>query len=1202
VVQIPEADPAVMEVILEDAPSPSNEPSWPAAHSGDTGNIPGFGDPASDPLADPLNLGGALQDLSSFGAPASDQMPAPQSSAYGSHSSYTPQTKTATSPAAKEAGTKPAYFWPLVGAMAGGGVLAGLLCVGLVGWLLFGGRDKGETAADVDAATMAAMARANAPTPAQPAAAQPTSETPDSQPQAPPAATVEAPPVQPADPWDLKPVELDQRLIGFQLPGVTWAAAYDEPTGRLALTNDDNGILVYDIDELLKGNLRPAGSVPTRGLPTAVCWKPLSDRRLFVIAGKDDPNVLVVDIESLMPVQKIQLLNLDFIDSLVGSANPQDPYVYYTTQRYDRGNRETADRLGRIELAARQQEELVSEEEFTDVVTSPDGQLLFARPSSTADGVIATCNKSNDGASVVLTPLGQWGRNGTPGPVSMLGDAAGLGNSVYSPRLTRVISRPEYQPKAAFQDPPVVVGLNEEGIVFGSANDYRPLDTVPLPAGWKRERRRGDQDDFRLRVYLSEYLNTRFLEVHADNTRKLGLLVLGEHLVIAPLDRLQLPTEPSLRVQTQLPDKLPAGELFEVSLASAAPDVTFEIVNEEAGRDARQQDAATDPSRIKLPLAASVNKQQNLILLNDLSPLSGMTLPITIQIDDEQMKVVAIDDFRTALTVERTAGVAHSVSSPVVVFKNAPVVAAPAAGLPTIEGRTVRWTPVPTQLGRQAFRLRAKSGNLAHDWYWEVAVEQTSVALPFLVRGIEPDAEGNRAVVWGQALAPAKVGGRAVVPEPNTYYLGIYDLKAKQLLQHVETPKPIQHAALHSTGVYASLMLLDPARPTTDAPTQIVRFHPETLAVEEQTECPTHGSVIVIGDRYLAVTGRQTVRLTIPDLKPVTPTLGAYPYPIAGRLRDGWVWDGIVWDEAMKKPRLLLFPVLFEGGLRGADSPQMVAAQGGTIWMLTRGPCVGTWFPGNPSLGGQYLLRGHTAALSCAEGRLQAYSWADTSRVRVTSEVVPDATVPLLDTAKTRLPDMLGSDMNLIRDFFTGYIAELAGQVHVALLGKLYSVPLDSLVRDEQPFRFVEQQDIFVLEAGKTNKLQYSAPGAVRYHFQLWLQRPHFHDDTPFLALESADGSFEVNLEAMEQFAGMALSNASVGGRTTKEKTDSVNAYLKRIAPAYQSLTGKRPRSLSFPVYASVIAEHQDGRQKAGLAHSYLIEVPAKEIQKLLAQ
>ena len=182
----------------------------------------------------------------------------------------------------------------------------------------------------------------------------------------------------------------------------------------------------------------------------------------------------------------------------------------------------------------------------------------------------------------------------------------------------------------------------------------------------------------------------------------------------------------------------------------------------------------------------------------------------------------------------------------------------------------------------------------------------------------------------------------------------------------------------------------------------------------------------------------------------------------------------------------------------------------------------------------------------------------------------------------------------------SGYITEGNNRLHVAFLGKLYAVELDRLVQDVPTFRFVEQQDQFVLEAGKRARLVYNAPGATKYHFQLWYQRPHFLDEEPALAMESSDGTFELPLDNMDQYVGWALEAASVRAtdRSAEERSDRVQNYLQQITPAYQRLTGRKPRGIPFPIYVSVIAEHEDGQQKAGLAHAYLIEVPQQQIEQ----
>jgi hypothetical protein len=180
----------------------------------------------------------------------------------------------------------------------------------------------------------------------------------------------------------------------------------------------------------------------------------------------------------------------------------------------------------------------------------------------------------------------------------------------------------------------------------------------------------------------------------------------------------------------------------------------------------------------------------------------------------------------------------------------------------------------------------------------------------------------------------------------------------------------------------------------------------------------------------------------------------------------------------------------------------------------------------------------------------------------------------------------------------TGYVTEADGQVHVALLGKLYSVPLGQLVEEEETFRFVQRQDQFVLRPGEPAKLAYSAPGAAKYHLQLWYQRPHFPDDEPALRAESSDGTFTLAMDEMERYVGMALPSVQSGphGKTADGEADPAKEYLAKIEPFYRSLTGKAPKGVLVSFCVSVVAEHEDGQQKAGLAHSYLVEVPMEQV------
>lgn len=220
--------------------------------------------------------------------------------------------------------------------IAAAGALVLLLAV--AGWMLTRGPSSAETLAGSPQVATSEQSRrpqvgSNASTPeieasptgddqnlADQRAANAAPVAAESQPPQPDAAQPEAP-AAPREPWKLVPFRMNKPLLGYKLPGNTWAAAYDEPTGRLAVTNDEAGIVIYRIDDILSGRFAPEKTLPTTGLPTAVFCKILVDRRVFVFAGKDDPQVALVDADSLEPLGEIPLQNLAHVELLDGSTN-----------------------------------------------------------------------------------------------------------------------------------------------------------------------------------------------------------------------------------------------------------------------------------------------------------------------------------------------------------------------------------------------------------------------------------------------------------------------------------------------------------------------------------------------------------------------------------------------------------------------------------------------------------------------------------------------------------------------------------------------------------------------------------------------------------------------------------------------------------------------------------------------------------------
>jgi hypothetical protein len=139
-----------------------------------------------------------------------------------------------------------------------------------------------------------------------------------------------------------------------------------------------------------------------------------------------------------------------------------------------------------------------------------------------------------------------------------------------------------------------------------------------------------------------------------------------------------------------------------------------------------------------------------------------------------------------------------------------------------------------------------------------------------------------------------------------------------------------------------------------------------------------------------------------------------------------------------------------------------------------------------------------------------------------------------------------------------------------------------------------------VLDVDKPTKVQYSAPGAVRYDLHLQTMPPSPFYEPPTVQARSTDGSFEIALELSDQLLNNITGVMSaITGRTADSPEARLTAYGKAVVPAFRALTGRAPRGVPFPVYAVVVAENAEGK-KAGLAHSYLVEIPLARMRQYL--
>jgi len=262
--------------------------------------------------------------------------------------------------------------------------------------------------------------------------------------------------------------------------------------------------------------------------------------------------------------------------------------------------------------------------------------------------------------------------------------------------------------------------------------------------------------------------------------------------------------------------------------------------------------------------------------------------------------------------------------------------------------------------------------------------------------------------------------------------------------------------------------------------------------------------------------------------------------------------------------------------------------------VLRRGCYACTWSTAAQQLAGRYSLIDVPAGLDYQSGQLQVYSWANVGRPSVGDQPAPPESIKLLDPrqlpAQARGRDVVQP---------TCYAEGDNGMIYLALSGSMFSADLRSLPKIGEGFHFVEEQSVFALEAGGKMEVKYHAPGAAHYRLEMFYELPYEGDDSQTdIAADSTTGTFELDLQKdLERTTLKALEIVQAGGKDAESSFDDrLVAYGRRITEPFQKLAGRKPRGVLVPIYAQVIAEHENG-EKAGLAHAYLIEVPVSQVR-----
>ena len=319
-----------------------------------------------------------------------------------------------------------------------------------------------------------------------------------------------------------------------------WLSLYDESTGRLAINDDaQSGLAFYKLDDLLAGKTEQVGFVKTEGPVSAAVIKPYKDRRLLVVCGRNESAIHFHDAESLAEVGKVDLKNDCYVRTLAASESVGDRFVFYALG----GKIEEKERLARgaelpmgnrIDLETMQRDpsfRLNDNDPVNGAAISPDGRFLYHRAPLSPSGKNVVFWQGVRYDNAPAGRLTDEHRDVSDYRLSPFGNFVAADRYVTTADMfgEEPYQTFDYDLMAYFRKLPYVVGMRFNEFVLASANDYRELTMIALPAEWfpprdwqqRDELRRSEPGDFRRQLDIAMG-DPMYLAVYADDARATG--------------------------------------------------------------------------------------------------------------------------------------------------------------------------------------------------------------------------------------------------------------------------------------------------------------------------------------------------------------------------------------------------------------------------------------------------------------------------------------------------------------------------------------------------------------------------------------------------------------------------------------------------------------------------------------------------------
>ncbi len=212
----------------------------------------------------------------------------------------------------------------------------------------------------------------------------------------------------------------------------------------------------------------------------------------------------------------------------------------------------------------------------------------------------------------------------------------------------------------------------------------------------------------------------------------------------------------------------------------------------------------------------------------------------------------------------------------------------------TIADQAIEWTPTMAQVGEHTFELVISRGSSEHVRKVTVAVDRPSLELPWKVYGLTTNDSGTFAIGIGKSVAIHNRSRRF-------QQLLVVDLREQRVVLDQTLPDPVVCIDLTEDSAFLGLYgrVMKASLPDLKAVDQVS----DTTWNQHDVE----GLVAIGNDELWASVSNRWIPIDQAtfDFAPAVQTGGARVF---GRLEEGWLRDGVLYDVADKKPKFLLWP------------------------------------------------------------------------------------------------------------------------------------------------------------------------------------------------------------------------------------------------------------------------------------------------------